>query len=53
MIKNKKFLEKNNKISDKVNNTIKKELENEPVSNEKYLRTKMKSCEEKKKQHKF
>ena len=45
MIKNDEFLEKYNKVWDKVNNNIKKGFDSELVYNEKNLRTKIKLCE--------
>ena len=45
LIKNDELLEKYYKIWDIVSNTIKKGFSSEPVYNEKYLRTKMKSYE--------
>ena len=39
------LLEKYKEIWDKVSNTIKKRFDSEPVYNEKYLRTKIKSYE--------
>ena len=42
-IKITELLEKYNEIRDKVKNTIKKGFHSEPVYNEKYLRTKIKS----------
>ena len=45
LIKHEELLEKYNEIRDKVCNTIKKVFDKEPVYNEKYLRTKIKSCE--------
>ena len=42
-----KLLKKCNKIWNKVSNSIRKESDSEPVYNEKYLRTKIKSCEDK------
>ena len=46
-IKNEKILEKCNKVWDskKVSNNIKKGFDREPVYNEKYLKTKIKSYE--------
>ena len=44
-IQNNELLEKYNEIWDKVSNTIKKGFDSEPVYNEKYLRTKVKSYE--------
>ena len=43
MIKDKKLLEKYNEIWEKVKNSIKREFEDEPVYNEKYLKAKIKS----------
>ena len=43
LIKNNKLLEKYNEIWKKVNNTIKKEFDSNPVYIKKYLRTKIKS----------
>ena len=45
LIKIDELLEKYNEIWDKVNNTIKKGFDGEPVYNEKYLRTKIKPYE--------
>ena len=45
LIRNNEMLEKYNGIWDKVNNTIKKEFYSEPVYNEKYVSTKIKSYE--------
>ena len=45
LIRNDELLEKYNGIWDKVNNTIKKEFYSEPVYNEKYVSTKIKSYE--------
>ena len=47
MIKDQKLLEKYNKIWKKFSNIIKKEFDGKPVYNEKYLKTKIKSCIEK------
>ena len=47
LIKNDKLVEKYNDIWDKVNNTIKKRFDSEPVYNKKYLRTKIRSYESK------
>ena len=44
-IKNDELLEKYNKIWDKVSNSIKKGLDNEPVYNEEHLKNKIKSYE--------
>ena len=38
LIKDNELLEKNNYIWEKVKNSIKKELDSEPVHNEKYLK---------------
>ena len=43
LIKNDELLEKYKENWDKVSNTIKKRFDSEPVYNEKYLRTKIKS----------
>ena len=43
MIKDDEFLEKYNKIWNKVSNSIKKGFDSEPVYHEKYLKTKVKS----------
>ena len=43
LIKIDELLEKYNKIWEKVNNSIKKEFDSEPVCNEKYLKAKIKS----------
>ena len=43
MIKDDELLEKYNKIWEKVKNSIKKELDSEPVYKEKYLKAKAKS----------
>ena len=43
--KDNELLEKYNEIWDKVSNTIKKGFDSKPVYNEKYFKTKMKSCE--------
>ena len=43
LIKDEELLEKYNEIWEKVKNIIKKEFENEPVYNEKYLKAKIKS----------
>ena len=45
MIKNKELLEKYNDIWEKVRNSIKKGFDGEPVYNEKYTKTKIKSYE--------
>ena len=45
LIKNDEFVENYNEIWNKVSNTIKKGFDGEPVYNEKYLRTKIKSYE--------
>ena len=42
LIKNDKLIEKYNKIWEKIKNSIKKEFDNEPVYNEKYLKAKIK-----------
>ena len=47
LIKDNEQLEKYNEIWDKVRNTIKKRCYSEPVYNEKYLKTKIKSMKEK------
>ena len=47
MIKDNEFLEKYNEICDKVSDIIKKVFDSEPVYNNEYLETKLKSCEEK------
>ena len=47
LIKGGRLLEKHNKIWEKVKNSIKKEFHSEPVYNEKYLKTKIKSYNEK------
>ena len=47
LIKDNELLEKYNKIWDKVSNRIKKGFDIEPVYNEKYLKTKIKSYESK------
>ena len=47
LIKDDRLLEKHNKIWGKVKNSIKKEFHSEPVYNEKYLKTKIKSYNEK------
>ena len=47
MIKNDKLLEKHNKNWDKVSNSMKKALDNKPIFNEKYLKTKIKFYEKK------
>ena len=47
LIKDDEVLEKYNKISDKGSNSIKKGFDSEPVYNEKYLKTKIKSYENK------
>ena len=44
LIKDDKLLEKYNEIWEKVNNIIYKELDSNPVYNEKYIKTKIKSC---------
>ena len=43
MIKDNKLLEKYNEIWNKVSNTIKKLFDSEPLYNQKYLKTKVKS----------
>ena len=45
LIKNNKLLEKYSRIRDKVSKSIKKRFDSEPVYNEKYVKTKTKSCE--------
>ena len=45
LTKEDELLEKYNKTSDKVSNFMKKEFGSEPVYNEKYLKTKVKSFE--------
>ena len=45
LIRDDKLLEKYNKIWDKVSNSIKKVFGSEPVSNENYLKAKVKSHE--------
>ena len=45
LIRDDKLLEKYNKIWDKVSNSIKKVFGSEPVSNENYLKAKVKSNE--------
>ena len=42
LIKDKELLEKYNEIWEKVSSSIKKEFESNPLSNEKYLKTKIK-----------
>ena len=44
LIKDEKFSEKYNEIVEKVSNNIKKDFENGPVYNKKYLKTIIKSC---------
>ena len=44
LIKDEKLLEKYNDIWEKVRNVINKEFDSKPVYNEKYLKTKVKSC---------
>ena len=44
LIKDDELLEKYNEIWEKVRNSLKKEFDNEPVYNEKYLKAKIKSC---------
>ena len=46
-IKDDELLEKHNEIWEKVKNSIKKELDCEPVYNEKYVKAKIKSYNEK------
>ena len=46
-IKDEKLLEKYNEIWKKVSNIIRKEFDSKPVYNEKYIKTKIKSCNEK------
>ena len=46
-IKDDELLEKHNEIWEKVKNSIKKELDCEPVYNEKYVKAKIKSYKEK------
>ena len=46
-IKGDELLEKYNETCEKVKNSIKKEDDSEPVKNEKYLKTKIKSYKEK------
>ena len=43
LIKDDDLLEKFNEIWEKVKNSIKKEIDNEPLCNEKYLKTKIRS----------
>ena len=43
LIKDDELLEKYNAIKEKVKNNLKKEFDNEPVYNEKYLKAKIKS----------
>ena len=45
MIKNNKVLEKHNEIWDKVRKVVKKRFYSDPVYNERYLKTKIKSYE--------
>ena len=45
LIKDEKLLKKYNKFWDKVSNNIKKDFDSEPVYNEKYLKTKIKTYE--------
>ena len=47
LINNDKSLEKHNEFWKKVSKSIKKEFDNQPVYNEKYLKTKIKSYTEK------
>ena len=47
MIKDNKLLQKYNEIWNKVSNTIKKLFDSEPLYNEKYLKTKVKSYDRK------
>ena len=47
LIKDDELLEKYSEIWEKVENGLKKELDNEPVYNEKYLKAKIKSYNEK------
>ena len=47
LIKDDELLEKYNEIWEKVKNSLKKEFDSEPVYNEKYLKTKIKSYNEK------
>ena len=47
LINNDKSLEKHNEFWEKVSKSIKKEFDNQPVYNEKYLKTKIKSYTEK------
>ena len=47
LIKDDELLQKHSKIWDKVNNSMKKGFDSEPAYNEKYLKTKTKSYEEK------
>ena len=44
LIKDDELLEKYNEIWENVRNSLKKEFDNEPVYNEKYLKAKIKSC---------
>ena len=46
-IKNEELLEKYNEIWGKVSNNVKKGFDREPVYNEKYIKTEIKSYEEK------
>ena len=48
MITNKELLEKFNEIWIKVSNSIKRGFDSQPMRNEKYLKTKIKSYERKK-----
>ena len=45
LIKNDELLEKYNEFWDEVKDSIKKGFDSEPLYNEKYLKTKTKSCE--------
>ena len=47
LVKDDKLLEKYNGIWEKVSQSIREELDSEPVYNEKYLKTKIKSYQEK------
>ena len=49
MIKGEKLFKKYNDIWEKVSNIIKKEFDSNPVYNEKYIKTKIKSSGKKKK----
>ena len=44
LIKHENLLEKYNEFWKKDNNILKKEFDSKPVNNEKYLKTKIKSC---------